>query len=87
MSIRAPHVSAGGAECSARAAVARAGQPEAAIERYRRVIEAAPGNADAYNNLDMLLVELGRREEALAVFAEPCGRTTTPAPTTTSRTR
>ena len=48
--------------------LARAGQPEAAIERYRQVIEAEPGNADAYNNLGVLLVELGRRKEALEVF-------------------
>ena len=48
--------------------LARAAQPEAAIERYRQVIEAEPTNADAYNNWGVLLVELGRREEALEVF-------------------
>lgn len=41
-----------------------AGQPERALEHYRRVLALAPAHPDAWHNHGLLLARLGRLEEA-----------------------
>ena len=46
----------------------RQGEARQAEALYRRVLELAPGHADSYNNLGVLLHEQGRMDEALACY-------------------
>jgi len=48
----------------------RAGRLDDAIQRYRMVIAADPGHQAAYNQLGLALSDLGRHDEAIAVFSE-----------------
>ena len=46
------------------------GNKEAAAEKYRRAVEAEPGNAHAHNNLGTQLMELGRIDEAETAYRQ-----------------